>query len=327
MKILGIETSCDDTACGIVEDGRKLLSNFAYSQAKEHAKYGGIIPELASRRQIEEIVNVYNTVLKQSSLSLENIDAIAVTTRPGLISSLLVGINFAKALSLYSGKPLVSVNHILGHVAANYITTQELKPPFLCLTVSGGHTYILFIKDYTSYEIIGQTRDDAAGEAFDKVGRALGLEYPAGPTIEKLAISGNPKKYFLPHPKVEGHEFDFSFSGLKTAAINLINKITQSGEKVELNDMTASFQTVVVEILTSKFIKAAKLLKIKHLCLAGGVSANIELRKSLLQECKFHGFELFLPRIDLCGDNGAMIAAQGYYELCAGSKTGIAFEP
>lgn len=318
MKVLGIETSCDETACGIVEDGRTVQANFIYSQANEHAKYGGIIPELASRRQIEEIVNVYESALAEAKVLPESVDVIAVTTKPGLIGSLLVGVNFAKALAFYYNKPIVAVDHILGHIAANYITYPELEPPFLCLTVSGGHTSILLVETYTSYKIIGTTYDDAAGEAFDKVGRALGLEYPAGQKIDELAALGNSKRYILPRPKVEGHEFDFSFSGLKTAVINTLHNLAQRGEQVIVEDMAASFQNVVVEILTEKFIKAAFHLKINKLCLSGGVSANKQLRSTLEQKCRIHGFNLFMPKLEFCGDNGAMIASQGYYEFKGG---------
>ena len=315
MKVLGIETSCDETACAVIENGRRVISNVVFSQAKEHTKYGGIVPELASRRQIEEIVAVYEKALFEAKIDIKKIDLIAVTAKPGLIGSLLVGVNFAKAVSLGVGVPLVEVDHILGHVASNYISNLKLEPPFICLVASGGHTQIMMVNSYTDFEIIGQTRDDAAGEAFDKVGRILGLGYPAGAQIDHLAAKGDSRRYKLPRPKVEGGEFDFSFSGLKTAAINTVHSLKQRGENIDISDMAACFQTAVVEVLVDKFIKAALLLGATKLCLAGGVSANMQLRRALQEECKHHKFELFMPELCFCGDNAAMIASEGYYDV------------
>jgi N6-L-threonylcarbamoyladenine synthase len=324
---LGIETSCDETACAVVVDGRDVISNVVCSQVGDHAKYGGVFPELASRRQIEEIVAVYEGALGQASLDLKDIDVVAVTFGPGLVGSLLVGVNFAKALAFYSGIPLVAVDHIKGHIASNYITHRDLEPPFLCLTVSGGHTQIVHVLSYEKCEIIGSSRDDAAGEAFDKVGRALGLGYPAGVKIDLLAREGDSERYKFPHPKVKGAEFDFSFSGLKTAVINMLHNTRQSGGEVNVQDVAASFQSTVVSILLERLIGAARKWGCSRLCLAGGVSANSELRERASLECANYGFELFYPASEYCGDNAAMIASEGYYEFMLGNLAGFDLNP
>lgn len=319
MKILAIESSCDETATAIVEDGREVLASVINSQVAEHQKYGGVVPEIASRRHAENIVGITEKVLADANMSLSEVDAIAVTYAPGLIGALLVGVNFAKGLSLASGKPLIPVHHIRGHIAANYITHPDLKPPFLCLVVSGGHSHIIEVKDYTEFKTIGKTRDDAAGEAFDKAARSMGFCYPGGIYIDKAAQLGNPKAYKLPIPHVDGSPYDFSFSGLKTAVINLVHNTTQKGETIDNNDLAASFQHTVCKILTDKLMLAAEHSGYKNIVVAGGVSANSGLRASLQAACKSHGYRLYLPALSLCGDNAAMIGAQAYYEYLCGN--------
>lgn len=314
MKILAIETSCDETAVAVVENGRKILSSVIASQIEEHKKYGGVVPEIASRHHIESISAVTKEALTLSECTLEKIDAIAVTYAPGLIGSLLVGVNFAKGLALSSKLPLIPVHHLRGHIAANYITYNDLEPPFLCLIASGGHSHIVEVKDYTKLKIIAQTRDDAAGEAFDKVARVMGMPYPGGVYLDKAAEKGNKDAYNLPRPKVSDSEYDFSFSGLKTAVINQINNAKQKGENINIEDMSASFRETVVDCLLSKFFKAAKNLGYKKLALAGGVSANSLLRKNLKEECNKKNWNCYIPNISLCGDNAAMIGSQAYYE-------------
>ncbi len=319
MKLLAIESSCDETAAAVVEDGRKVLSSKIYSQIEEHKLYGGVVPEIASRRHVETIVPITNAALEQAQLTLEEIDAVAVTYAPGLIGALLVGVNFAKGLALAAGKPLVPVHHIRGHIAACYLAYPELKPPFLCLVVSGGHSHIVEVLDYTTFRTVGKTRDDAPGEAFDKVARVMGMGYPGGVAIDEAARQGDRTKYKLPWPKVEGSPYDFSFSGLKTAVINLAHNAEQKGEKLEMNHLAASFSHTVAEILTSRFFTAAKDLGYKTLACAGGVAANSQLREALHQAAKESGCTLHIPPLSLCGDNAAMIGAQGYYEYLAGN--------
>ncbi len=321
MKILAIETSCDETAAAVVENGRKVLSSVIYSQIEEHKLYGGVVPEIASRRHTEQIVSVTNSALSQAGLALTDIDAIAVTAAPGLIGALLVGVNFAKGLALSLDKQLIAVHHIRGHVAANYIAHTSLEPPFICLIVSGGHSHIVEVNDYTDFRVIGKTRDDAAGEAFDKVARTLGLPYPGGVYINKAAELGDKTRYKLPRPAFADSPYDFSFSGLKTAVINLAHNINQRGEglaETEINDIAASFQWTVCEIMTTKFIAAAKEYGHKKLVLAGGVSANTGLRASIEAAAVENGFELYMPPLSLCGDNAAMIGAQAWFEFKAG---------
>lgn len=323
MKILSIESSCDETAAAVVEDGRKVLSSIVASQVEEHKLYGGVVPEIASRRHCEAINGVVREALEQAKLGLDSIDAIAVTYAPGLIGALLVGVNFAKGLSMATGLPLVPVHHLRSHIASNYITHQELEPPFLCLVVSGGHSHIVEVTDYTKMKIIGKTRDDAAGEAFDKAARTMGMPYPGGIHLDKLAESGDPESFRLPHPKVDGSPYDFSFSGLKTAVINLIHNAAQKGGELPKVDLCASFRKAVVDSLSDNFIRAAEDFGYKKLVLAGGVSANSLLRRRISEECEKRGWSCYYPQLSLCGDNGAMVGAQGYYEYLSGNIAGM----
>ncbi len=322
MKILAIESSCDETAAAVVEDGRTVLSSVIASQVEEHRLYGGVVPEIASRRHAEAIVPVVTQALEQADLTLDAIDALAVTYAPGLIGALLVGVNFAKGLALSTGKPLVPVHHLRSHIASNYISNQELKPPFLCLVVSGGHSHIVLVEDYTKMKIIGRTRDDAAGEAFDKAARTMGMPYPGGIELDKVAETGNPHAFKLPRPVVHDAPYDFSFSGLKTAVINLLHNAAQKGEELNKADVCASFRYAVVDCLTTKFVKAAEELQVQKLVIAGGVSANSLLRRTLREECQKRGRQLFMPEKSLCGDNAAMVGAQGYYEFQSGNIAG-----
>ena len=319
MLILGIESSCDETAAAVVEDGRKVLSNVVASQVEEHKLYGGVVPEIASRRHSEAIVGVVKEALEQAGKTLGDIDAIAVTYAPGLIGALLVGVNFAKGLSLSSGLPLIPVHHLRGHIASNFISDPDIKPPFLCLVVSGGHSHIIEVADYTSLKIIGKTRDDAAGEAFDKAARSMGMPYPGGIMMDKIAEDGNPDAYKLPRPSVEGAPLDFSFSGLKTAVINIIHNASQKGVELNIPDLAASYRKAVVSCLVNNFMLAAEQTGYKKLVIAGGVSANQLLRRELEKECGKRGYEFFCPQLKYCGDNAAMIAAQGYYEYQKGN--------
>lgn len=319
MKILAIESSCDETAAAVVEDGRKVISSVVASQVEEHKLYGGVVPEIASRRHAEAIVPVVKNSLEQAELTLKEIDAIAVTYAPGLIGALLVGVNFAKGLSLSTGLPLVPTHHLRSHIASNYISNQELKPPFLCLVVSGGHSHIVMVEDYTKMCIIGKTRDDAAGEAFDKAARTMGMPYPGGIALDKVAEDGDPFAFKLPRPTVSGSQYDFSFSGLKTAVINLIHNSAQKGIELNKADVCASFRYAVVDCLKTNFLKAAEDLKVDKLVIAGGVSANRLLRSSLQEECDKHGLAFYMPEKSLCGDNAAMVGSQGFYEFLSGN--------
>lgn len=323
MKILSIESSCDETAAAVVENGRSVLSSVVVSQVEEHKLYGGVVPEIASRRHAEAITGVVKEALEQANLTLTDLDALAVTYAPGLIGALLVGVNFAKGLSYASGLPLIPVHHLRSHIAANYITNQELEPPFLCLVVSGGHSHIIAVEDYTKMKIIGQTRDDAAGEVFDKVARTMGMAYPGGINLDKIAESGDENSYTLPHPKVAGSPYDFSFSGLKTAAINIIHNAAQKGEEVNVPNLSASFRKAVVDCLTNNFLKAAKDFGYTNLVIAGGVSANCLLRRNLTEECRKRNYTLHMPELKLCGDNGAMVGSQAYYEYLSGNVAGL----
>ncbi|MCL2694016.1 MAG: tRNA (adenosine(37)-N6)-threonylcarbamoyltransferase complex transferase subunit TsaD [Oscillospiraceae bacterium] len=324
MKILGIETSCDETACAVVEDGRRILSNVIASQVDEHKLYGGVVPEIASRRHSESIVGVCEEALEKAGCRLGGIDAVAVTYAPGLIGALLVGVNFAKGLALAAGKPLIPVHHIKGHAAANYLVFPDLAPPYLCLAVSGGHSQIMEVKSYTDFSVIGKTLDDAAGEAFDKAARALGFPYPGGVYIDRAAsgrdIKADTKTYPLPYPKTP-NPLDFSFSGLKTAVINLIHNTQQRGEPLDKAAVAASFQHTVCDILCSKLLQAAKTTakSARKIVLTGGVAANSGLREMAESLCAQNGFELYIPPLALCGDNAAMIAAQGFFEFKAGN--------
>lgn len=319
MKILAIESSCDETAAAVVEDGRKIISSVVASQVEEHKLYGGVVPEIASRRHAEAIVPVVKNSLEQAELTLKEIDAIAVTYAPGLIGALLVGVNFAKGLSLSTGLPLVPTHHLRSHIASNYISNPDLKPPFLCLVVSGGHSHIVMVEDYTKMRIIGKTRDDAAGEAFDKAARTMGMPYPGGIALDKVAEDGDPFAFKLPRPTVSGSQYDFSFSGLKTAVINLIHNSAQKGIELNKADVCASFRYAVVDCLKTNFLKAAEDLKVDKLVIAGGVSANRLLRSSLQEECDKHGLAFYMPEKSLCGDNAAMVGSQGYYEFLSGN--------
>lgn len=321
MRILAIESSCDETACAVVEDGRKIISSIVATQIDEHKLYGGVVPEIASRRHCENIVGVVEEALEKAEMQLADVDAIAVTYAPGLIGALLVGVNFAKGLALAAKKPLIPVHHIKGHIAANYIAHPELEPPYLCLVASGGHSHIVKVKSYTEFETIGRTLDDAAGEAFDKAARAMGFPYPGGVHIDNAAKQGDCKKYKLPRPHT-ANEYDFSFSGLKTAVINLVHNANQKGEEVDINSLAASFQYTVADILTGKFIKAARDNGYKTVALAGGVAANTGLRNMLAERAEKAGMTLYVPPVSLCGDNAAMIGSQAYYEYLAGNVAG-----
>ncbi len=322
MKILSIESSCDETAAAVVEDGRRVLSNVVASQVEEHKLYGGVVPEIASRRHTEAICGVVRQALEQAQTPLSSVDALAVTYAPGLIGALLVGVNFAKGLSLSAGLPLIPVHHLRSHIAANYLAYPELKPPFLCLVVSGGHSHIVQVEDYTRFHVVGRTRDDAAGECFDKAARAMGMPYPGGIHLDARAAAGDPHAYRLPRPRVEGSEYDFSFSGLKTFVVNLLHNAGQKGETVNIDDLCASFQYRVVEMLTENTLLAAKQTGAQTIVLAGGVSANSGLRRRMSEECARLGLKLYVPPLALCGDNGAMVGAQAYYEWQAGRVAG-----
>ena len=318
MRILAIESSCDETAAAVVEDGRKVISSVVHSQIAEHRIYGGVVPEIASRRHVEKIDEVVSRALSDAEMTINEVDAIAVTAGPGLIGALLVGVNFAKGLALASGKPLVPVHHIRGHIAANYIASPELEPPFLCLVASGGHSLIVDVKSYTELKVLGRSRDDAAGEAFDKAARAMGLPYPGGVFLDKKSKEGNPKAFKLPKPKVEGCPLDMSFSGLKTAVVNILHNAEQRGEEINIPDLCASYQDVICHALVDRVMLAAKEGGYKKIVAAGGVSANSGLRTLLERECKRRHLELFVPDLELCGDNAAMIGSQAYYEALAG---------
>lgn len=322
MKVLGIESSCDETAAAVVENGRTVLSNVVASQVEEHKLYGGVVPEIASRRHCEAISGVVREALDKAETDLDELDAIAVTSAPGLIGALLVGVNFAKGLALACDKPLVPVHHLRSHIAANYLSFPELEPPFLCLVVSGGHTHIVQVENYTKLSVIGRTRDDAAGEAFDKAARAMGIPYPGGVELDKIAETGNDKAYRLPRPTVDGAPYDFSFSGLKTNVINLIHNASQRGEVLSVPDLAASYRRAVVDCLTRNFLAAARDTGAKKLAIAGGVSANALLRRVLESECLQRGLKFYRPELRYCGDNGAMVGAQGYYEFLDGSIAG-----
>ncbi|MDR0904135.1 MAG: tRNA (adenosine(37)-N6)-threonylcarbamoyltransferase complex transferase subunit TsaD [Ruminococcus sp.] len=316
MKILSIESSCDETAAAVVEDGKRICSNVVLSQALTHGKFGGVVPEIASRMHAEGIYDVTANALSDAGVTLSEIDAVAVTFAPGLVGALLVGVSFAKALAFTAGKPLIPVHHIAGHIAANYLSS-DLAPPYLALVVSGGHTSLVRVTDYTEFELIGRTTDDAAGEAFDKAARVLGFPYPGGVYIDNAAKTGNPKAYRLPKPQVEG--YDFSFSGLKTAVVNIAHTASMKGEKINAEDLAASFQSKVCEILAEKTERAAKEFSYTKVSLCGGVAANSGVRAALSKMCIDNGCKLYIPPVNLCGDNAAMIAAQAYYEYLSGN--------
>lgn len=318
MKILSIESSCDETAAAVVEDGREVLSNVVSTQIEKHKVFGGVVPEIASRLHTENISWVVEKALSDAECILDDVDAIAVTYAPGLIGALLVGVNYAKGLALASGKPLVPVHHLRSHIAANYITHKDLKPPFMCLVVSGGNTLLCKVNDYTDFEVVGRTRDDAAGEAMDKAARTLGLSYPGGVNLDKISKNGDNKKYQFPKPRVDGSPLDFSFSGLKTSVINLVHNAEQKGEEVNPADVGASFINAVANLLCENTEKAMKMYNEKTLVLAGGVSANSVLRSRMEALAKEMGWTLYLPDLSLCGDNAAMVGAQGFFEFKKG---------
>lgn len=313
--ILGIETSCDETSAAVVLNGRQVLSNIIASQVDLHAEYGGVVPEIASRKHVELILPVIDSALSEAGMTLQKVDAIAVTYGPGLVGALIVGVSAAKAIAFSLGKPLVKVNHIEGHIAANYITHQELEPPYICLVASGGHSHIVHIKDYSHFEIIGRTRDDAAGEAFDKIARVLKLGYPGGPAVDRMAKSGNPKAFRFPRVKFEDSKFDFSFSGLKTSVINTVHKLEQKGEPLPVGDICASFQQAVVDVLVDHTVLAAEMLNIKTICIAGGVAANTLLRNTMKERAERAKIRVLVPEVILCTDNAAMIASAGFFSL------------
>ncbi|ADQ45753.1 metalloendopeptidase, glycoprotease family [Caldicellulosiruptor kronotskyensis 2002] len=316
MLVLGIETSCDETSAAIVEDGRKVLSNVIYSQIDIHYQFGGVVPEIASRKHVEKISYVVDMAFKQAGLTIDDIDGIAATYGPGLVGSLLVGLSFAKALSYARKLPFIAVNHIEGHIYANFITYPQLTPPLIVLVVSGGHTNLIIFRDFDEYEVVGKTRDDAAGEAFDKIARYLGLGYPGGPAIDKIAKQGDENKYKYPVADVDG--YNFSFSGLKSAVINHVHGLWQGGEEFKIEDVAASFQKTVVSILVEKTINLSLETNIRKIAVAGGVAANSRLRNEFYKRCAEHNIEFFVPDFKYCTDNAAMIASCGYFKLQKG---------
>ena len=323
MIILAIESSCDETAVALVRDGREVLTDQVFSQADLHAIYGGVVPEIASRSHVEVISQLADRALEVTGLTRDDIDAVAVTCAPGLIGALLVGVNFAKSAALALGVPLIPVHHVRGHIAANYIAYPELKPPFVCLAISGGNTLICDVRDYTDLRILGATRDDAAGECFDKTARVLGLPYPGGKPIDDLSKTGDDRKYKLPIGHVDGCPYDISFSGLKTAVINLAHTAEQKGEPLDRAALARDFTRAVSDELVPRAMLAARTCGRKTLVAAGGVAANTILRADLMAACAREGVKLYLPPLRLCGDNGAMIGAQGYYEYLAGARADL----
>lgn len=322
VLILGIESSCDETAASVVRNGREVLSNVISSQIALHTLYGGVVPELASRKHIEKINQVIEEALSEAKVTLKSIDAIAVTYGPGLVGALLVGVSEAKAISFAAGIPLVGVHHIEGHISANYIENKELEPPFVCLVASGGHSHLVIVRDYGEYEIIGRTRDDAAGEAFDKVARAIGLGYPGGPKIDKLSKEGNSDAISFPRAKVNESEYDFSFSGLKSAVLNYLNSCKMKGETVNTADVAASFQKAVTDVLVEHSLHAVKAYGYDKFAIAGGVASNSSLRAAFETECAKRNIRFYHPSPVFCTDNAAMIGAAGYYEYIKGVRDG-----
>jgi N6-L-threonylcarbamoyladenine synthase len=323
MNILAVESSCDETAVAIVRDGREVLCDCIASQVELHRIYGGVVPEIASRKHIEAIYGLADQALAQTGLTRSDIDAVAVTYAPGLIGAVLVGVNFAKAAALALNKPLIPVHHIRGHIGANYIAYLELKPPFLCLVVSGGHTMIVEVSDYTKMRILGTTLDDAAGECFDKVARVLDMPYPGGAALDKAAQTGDDTKYVLPRSKPGANPYDMSFSGLKTAALNLIHHAQQVGEELDIPSLCASFSAAVSDTLIPRVVRAIEETGLKNIAVAGGVAANSRIRRDILAAAEKTGATVYMPPLSLCGDNAAMIGAQAYYEFLAGNVAGM----
>jgi len=323
LNILAVESSCDETAVAIVRDGREVLTDCIASQVELHRIYGGVVPEIASRKHIEAIYALADQALEKTGLSRKDIDAVAVTYAPGLIGAVLVGVNFAKAAAMALDKPLIPVHHIRGHIAANYLAYPDLEPPFLCLVVSGGHTMIVEVEDYTKMRILGTTLDDAAGECFDKVGRVLGMPYPGGAALDKAAQQGDETKYNLPRSKPGENPYDMSFSGLKTAALNTIHHAEQIGEEIDINSLCAGFCAAVSDTLVPRVVRAIKETGCKKLAVAGGVAANSRIRRDILTEAEKLGVQVYLPPLHLCGDNAAMIGAQAYFEYLAGNTAGM----
>ena len=322
VYILAIESSCDETAAAVVKNGREVLSNIISSQIALHTLYGGVVPEIASRKHIEKINQVIEAALAEAKMTLEDMTAVAVTYGPGLVGALLVGVAEAKAVAYGAKKPLVGIHHIEGHVSANFIEHPDLEPPFVCLIVSGGHTHLVIVRDYGEFEIIGRTMDDAAGEAFDKVARAVGLGYPGGPKVDRAAKEGNPHAIEFPRARVGGSEYDFSFSGMKSAVLNYINQAQMKGEAISVPDLCASFQNAVVDVLVSRAVAAAKEFGYDKLAIAGGVASNSALREGMRKACEREGLKLYYPSPIYCTDNAAMIGAAAYYEYINGARAG-----
>ena len=323
INILAIESSCDETAAAVVRNGREVLSNVIYSQIDLHTLYGGVVPEIASRKHIDKINQVVEKAITDSGMQLKDMDAIAVTYGPGLVGPLLVGVSFAKALAYGANLPIIGVHHIEGHICANYIANKELEPPFMCLIVSGGHTHLVKVADYGKYEILGKTEDDAAGEAFDKVARAIGLGYPGGPKIDRVSKSGNPEAIKFPRAKVGGSEYDFSFSGLKSAVLNYLNTASMNNETIVTEDVAASFQQAVIDVLVGHSMEALNQYGYKKFAIAGGVASNSGLREAFENACKERDIEFFLPPPILCTDNAAMIGSAAYFEYISGVRHGL----
>ena len=319
---MAIESSCDETAAAVVKNGREVLSNVIFSQIDLHTVYGGVVPEIASRKHIDKINQVIEEALQKAGVTLQDLSAIAVTYGPGLVGALLVGVSAAKAIAFATGLPLIGVHHIEGHISANYIANPSLEPPFVCLVVSGGHTHLVSVKDYGEYEILGRTRDDAAGEAFDKVARAIGLGYPGGPKIDKISKEGNPEAIHFPRAKVGDGEYDFSFSGLKSAVLNYLNGCQMKGEEIHVADVAASFQQAVIDVLVGHSMDAIDKYGLDKFAIAGGVASNGSLRKAFEDACEKKNVEFFLPPPILCTDNAAMIGAAAYYEYIKGVRHG-----
>ena len=319
MLILAVESSCDETAAAVVKDGRYLVSSVISSQIPYHKIYGGVVPEIASRKHVEVISSVTKLAIKKAKIDIKDLNALAVTYSPGLVGSLLIGINFIKGMSIASKLPIIPVNHLKAHIAANYLVFKNLKPPFLGVVVSGGHTSIFYIKSYTDYTLVGNTLDDAMGETFDKVARVLGISYPGGANLDKIAECGDDSMYNFPMPKVEGKNFNLSYSGLKTSVINLVNKMKMKGEIIKKEDIAASFRKVAVKNLVEKIIKARNKLNLHNVVIAGGAASNLLLRRELKKESLVNNFKLYIPNPNLCTDNAAMVGSQGYFEFKSGT--------